>query len=166
MSSSVTVTTSSTSSRMISKEVARTGDGDAVGDRRARRHLERVPRGERRRVRRGVLGLHADDAHGAAARRPRALDRARDAGDQAAAADAGRTIVSRSGHLLEQLEAERALAGDDVAVVERVDEHRAGALGELRGEAQRRLDGRALEHHLGAVAAGRQRAWARARRAA
>ena len=60
------------------------------------------------------------------------------------------------GDRVEQLEAERALADDDVAVVERVDEHRAGALGELGGQAQRRLDGRALEHDVGAVAARRE----------
>ena len=66
------------------------------------------------------------------------------------------TIVSTSGSLVEQLEAERALAGDHVGVVERVDEHRAGALGELGGQSQRRLDRRALEDDIRPVAARRE----------
>ena len=81
------------------------------------------------------------------------LDRGGDAGDQPAAADAEQDGVE-VGHLVEELEAERALPDDDVAVVERVDEHGAGALGELGGQAQRRLDRRTLEHDVGAVAAG------------
>ena len=46
------------------------------------------------------------------------LDRGRDAGDEPAAADADDDRVD-VGHLVEDLEAERALARDDVGVVER-----------------------------------------------
>ena len=47
----------------------------------------------------------------------------------------GTTTLARSGHLLEQLEPERALAGDDVGVVERVDEREpALARALLRGD--------------------------------
>ena len=79
-------------------------------------------------VGRGPFGLHADDAHVGAQR----LDRDRDAGEEPATAGGdhhGRGL----GRLLEDLEAGRALAGDDVGVVERVDQHRPGLVGELLG---------------------------------
>ena len=64
-------------------------------------------------------------------------------------------MVSTSGTCVEDLEAERALARDDVGVVERRDEHGAGALGELRGRRSGVSTVGALEHDVGAVAAGR-----------
>ena len=85
----------------------------------------RRARGQRRRVRGRALGLHADDPHAGVRRRA-----ARDAAEQAAAAgrDEHRRHVRA---LLDDLQPDGALAGDDVGVVERVHEHRAGALGEL-----------------------------------
>ena len=85
-------------------------DGDAVGDgqRRGRRHGLAAP--QRLGVGRAGGDLHADDLH----LRPRGLDGDRDAGGQPAAAhrdDDAREV----GHVLDQLEPERALAGDDVA---------------------------------------------------
>jgi hypothetical protein len=53
--------------------------------------------------------------------------------------------------LLEHLEAERPLPGDDVLVVERVDQHRAGACGELPRGHQRLRDARSVELDVGAV---------------
>ena len=74
----------------------------------------------------GALGLHADHAYVGAQR----LDRDRDPGQQPAAAG-GHQHGAYVGRLLEDLEAERALPGDDVDVVEGVDQHRAGLVGEL-----------------------------------
>ncbi len=133
MSSSVTVTTSSTSSRMMrERQVARPRAPRcrrrSSGGWRPRRGC---PAAQRRRVGRGVLRLHADDPDGAALRGGTRLDGGGDAGDQAAAADAQHDGVE-VGQLVHELEAERALAGDHVAVVEGVDEDGAGALGELR----------------------------------
>ena len=88
----------------------------------------RLPLGERGRVGRGVLRLHADHAHVGAQR----LDRGRDAGDEASASG-GYDDRLDFGALLDDLEAAGALAGDDVDVVERVDQHRPGLLGELAG---------------------------------
>ena len=113
------------------------------------------PAGERGPHRGRVLRLHADHAHGAALLGGARLDRGRDAGDEPAAADPEHHGVD-VGHVLEQLEAERRLPGHDVAVVERRDQHGAGALGELGGQAERRGDGLALEHDVGAVPARRQ----------
>ena len=59
--------------------------------------------------------------------RSRRLDRDRDAAGQPAAADRDDDL-RQVGHVVEQLEAERPLAGDDVGVVERVHEGHAGLL--------------------------------------
>ena len=61
---------------------------------------------------------------------PQRLGRDRHARDQPAAADAGDDRADVRA-LLQDLQPHRALPGDDVRVVERVDEDRAGALGEL-----------------------------------
>ena len=50
------------------------------------------------------------------------------------------TIVRTSGHCSRISSADRALPGDHVRVVERVDQHRAGALGELLRRDQRLVD--------------------------
>ena len=69
-----------------------------------------VARRERSRVRRAGGDLHADDLDLG----PRRLDRDRDAGGEPAAADRDDDL-GEVGHVLEQLQPERALAGDDVA---------------------------------------------------
>ena len=57
--------------------------------------------------------------------------------------------------LLEDLQPDRALAGDDVRVVERVDEHGPGALGELVRRREALVDGlRRPARTVGAVAPG------------
>ena len=134
--SSETVTTSSTSSRTMGEgHVARAADRDAVGHRRHRRPAATGPAGgQRGRVRRGALGLHADHPDVGRQR----LDRDRDAGEQPAAAgadDDGAHVRA----LLEDLQADRALPGDDVGVVERVDEHRAGLARRCSAAATQRL---------------------------
>ena len=98
--------------------------------------------------RREALGLHADDADVG----PHRLGRRRHAGDQAAAADRDDERVDR--RLLRQhLERDRALAGDDVAVVERMDDRVAALGGEREAGDARVLEGVALQHDLGAEAA-------------
>ena len=128
---------------------------DAVGDRRARLDLHGMPRGERRRNRRGVLCLHADHANSPSGGGRGGLRGGGDPGDDAAPADADQDRVDIR-RILDQLKAERALPDHDVAVVEGMDHDGAGALRELGGQAQRRGDRLALEHDLGAVAAGRE----------
>ena len=75
----------------------------------------------------GILGLDADDAD----LRVQRLHIGRDAADEAAAADRHEDRVGARGELLQDLEGDRALAGDDVGVVERMDE-REPALGAER----------------------------------
>ena len=101
---------------------------------------------QRFRVRRGALRLYADDPDLGAQR----LHRDRDAGQQSAAAGRHQHGL-HVGRLLDDLQADGALSGHDVEVVERVDEDRAG----LRLVGPRGLEGvlevAALEDHLGAV---------------
>ena len=127
----------------------RLADRDAVGHRRHVRQPDRAPLGERRRVRGRPGCLDADHAHV----RTQRLDGDRDTGDQAAATR-GYDDGGGVGHLLDDLEPEGALAGDDVAVVERVDEHCPGLLGELRRRGQAVLEHARREPDVGAVAAG------------
>ena len=91
------------------------------------------------------LGLHADDPHLG----PECLHRDCDARDQAAAADRDDDRVERVRlGLVEELEADGALARDDERVVERGDERRAGLVRDaLRARERARVVG-ALEHDL------------------
>ena len=107
--------------------------------------------GQRVGERRGALGLDGDDPDVGTA----GLDRGRDPGEQSPAAgadDHGGDVRA----LLEDLQTDRALPGDDVGVLERVDEHRAGALGVLRGGHERLGQGLPDELDLRAVGAGRR----------
>ena len=109
------------SSRRVMAIVQRPGErrAEPVGDRlRLDRHDLAPLDGQRHRV--GALGLDADDA-GA---RPPCLDRGRDAADEPAAADADHDDVDVR-HVVDDLETDRAVAGDDRRVVERVDEREA-----------------------------------------
>ena len=100
-------------------------DRDAVGDRERGRRFDRLAALHRLRVRRAGRGLDADDP-----RRPAvaSLIDERDARAQPAAADR-HDDLREVGHVLEQLEPERALAGDDRGVVERVHEGEPAVLG-------------------------------------
>src|SRR5690606_19056292 len=93
--------------------------------------------------------LDADDA----GRGPERLDGGRDAGDEAAAPD-GHDDDVRVGCVLEDLEADGALARDDGRVVERVDEREA-ALAAQRLALLERLEDGAVEDDVGAVGAAR-----------
>ena len=113
------------------RQLARVLHGDAVGNRRA----ARLPR------------LHADDADA----RPQRAQHGRDPGGEPAAADR-KQERRRVGHLLDELEPDRALARDHERVLERVHERRAGLLC-ARGRGRHRIvEHRAGEHRLGAVA--------------
>ena len=105
-------------------------DRDAVGDRQRRVDADRLAgRSD------AGNGAHASactpiDPTSGRAR----LDRDRDAAGQPAAADRD-DDRARSGDVLEQLEAERPLPGDDVGVVERVHERHAGLARRARAAA-------------------------------
>ena len=118
VSSSPTTTTPSVHcAQQRERELARALDRDAVGDRQRRGGRHRHALAQRLGVGRAGGDLHADHLHLG----PRGLDRDRHPGAQAAAADR-HDDAGEVGHVLEQLEAERALPGDDVRVVERVHE--------------------------------------------
>ena len=78
------------------------------------------PGGQRGRIRGGALRLHPDHPHVG----PQRLHREGDAGREPAAADAD-DDRAHLGALLQDLQPDRALPGDDVRVVEGVDEDRA-----------------------------------------
>ncbi len=95
---------------------------------------------------RGVFRLDADDAH----QRIERLDVGRDAGDQPTAADRDEDRIGRRRHLAQDFHADRALPGDDVGVVERMDERQLA----LRCDDQRVLVGVvevvAVQHYVAA----------------
>ena len=95
---------------------------------------------ERVAVRRAGLDLDADDAHLG----PRLLDDAGDPADQPAAAE-GDDHRGEVRDVLEQLQAQRRLAGDHVRVVERMDERGAGLGRALARERDAVVDGVAAE---------------------
>ena len=131
-------------------ESARSCDGDAVGDGRADRDVGRLSRGERDGVRGGVGGLHADDADRAPLLGGASLEHARDATREPASPDRDDDGLE-VGHLLEQLEPERALTRNDIGVVERRDVDGARALGILGGGLKRLRHRVAPQHDLGSV---------------
>ena len=128
-SSSTTTSPSSHSPRSGEREVARALDRDAVGDRQRRGRRHRLAALERGGIGRAGRDLHADDLDLG----PRGLDGDGDPRGQPAAAD-GHDDAREVGHVLEQLEPERALAGDDVRVV--VGVHEGGALRRPRARAR------------------------------
>ncbi len=79
----------------------------------------------------GVAGLHADDLD----LRPHGLDIGSHPGDQAAAADRDEDRVDRPLVLAQDLHRHRALAGNHVGIVERMDEAQAALFLQLEGMA-------------------------------
>jgi hypothetical protein len=132
------------------RQLAGPAHGDAVRHRGRGFHRDRLARGQRAGVRRGRSGLHARDLH----RRVQIGDGHGDSGRQAAAAD-GNDDRADLRALLDDLEAERALAGDDVRVLERVDQDAPGTLRVLLRAGQRLLDVGAAQQDLRAVATRR-----------
>ncbi len=129
----------------LEREVARVLDGDAVSERDSRIGGRPGTCMEGIGHRGGTLRLHAIHL----ARRLQALDSAGDAGDEAAATDRhdhGIHIVER----VHDLEADRALAGDDILVVVGVDERGARLLLETHGLVVRIVVGAGDKSHLGA----------------
>ena len=131
------------------RNVTGTGDRDPVGHGRHGLQRHRPAGVERRRVGGGADRLHADQPYVGAS----VLDRERDACQQTAAActDDDRADV---GALLDDLQADRRLSGDDVGMVERMDEDRPRLGGELLGRDQCLVDGRADESDVRAVGTG------------
>ena len=121
MRCSDTTTMSSTSSATMPR-VSAPGSATAMPSAIVGPPSAPAARPERVQHARVSLDLHADDAHVG----PQRLHRDRDARDQSAAADRHDDRVDRSVGLREQLEPDRALARDDVRVVERGNERRAG----------------------------------------
>ena len=121
--------------------------GDAVRlDRHDLASLER----ERHRIR--TLGLDAVDAD----RRPALLDRGRHAGDQSPATDADDHDVE-IGQVLDDLEADRTVAGDDGRIVERVHELEALGVADAFQLGQRFADVRRRAGRPGRRSHGRRR---------
>lgn len=112
-------------------------------------------RRERERIRRRVRRLDADDPQRAPLLGRLLLRRGGDAGDEPSAADRDDEGLD-SRRLLEDLEADRALARDDVRMVVGRHEDRAGALGELGRRGEGLVEDVPAQHHLRAVVAGRR----------
>ena len=142
VSSSPTVTISSSQlGQDRQRDPARALDRDAVGDRQRRGGLDRLARGHRLRERRAGRGLDADDLRPPACAALIAIATP----DASPPPPTGITTCARSGHVLEQLEPERALAGDDRRVVERVHERQPAALGAFERRDQAGVDARAAD---------------------
>ena len=124
------------------REVARPLDRDAVGDRRRGRGLDRAGPRPATAGRRRSLGLHADDLDV----RPRDLHGIATPASRPPPPQA-RPRPTPGPAPVEQLEAERALAGDDVGVVERVDERQAALGGALARGGDAGVDGLAAGDH-------------------
>src|SRR6266702_1268106 len=98
-------------------KVAGAADGDTIGDRGFGRDGDRSARFASAQHGGVLLGFDADDADLGVG----LFERAADAADEPAAAD-GHDYRLNVGDLLEQLEGDGALSGDDVGIVEGVDE--------------------------------------------
>mmetsp|Transcript_9617 Transcript_9617/g.22294 ORF Transcript_9617/g.22294 Transcript_9617/m.22294 type:complete len:496 (+) Transcript_9617:394-1881(+) len=99
----------------------------------------------------GVCRLHADDPDFGAQR----LDVGRDAGDQAAAADRNEDRVNGARMLAQHFHRDGALAGDDVGVVEGVDEGQPLRALEFLGMGEGVAETLSMQHDLAAMAAYR-----------
>ena len=107
----------------LERHVTGSPDRDAVRHRAHRGQRQRLAGGERGREGGGRLGLDPDQAD----LRTLLLDHCRDAGHQPAAAHAHQHRLD-GWQLLQQLQADGALTGNDVLVVEGMDQDRAAAL--------------------------------------
>ena len=103
--------------------------GDGVGDRRPLVDLDEPARGQGRGHEGRGLGLDTDRPHA----RPDGLERGRDPGDEAAAADRNEDVVE-PGQVGGELEPDRAGAEDDVPVVVGGDKDPARSGGEFAGD--------------------------------
>ena len=110
--------------------------------------MHRGARLEGQAHRRGVDRLHAVDPD----RRPLLLERGGRPRDQPPAADPDDDDVDLR-QVLEDLEPDAAMAGDDGGVLERVDERQATLVADPLERPERLTDVGALEDDLGAVAA-------------
>ncbi len=125
--------------------IARSPHRDAVGQRGCYGKRHGMAHFDRLLHRRQPFSLHSDNPHA----RVGLFQRASDAADQAAAAD-GHDYDFQLGPLLQQLEPQRTLPGDDGVIVERMHEDEVARL----GAPQRLVAGLvvigAVENHVGA----------------
>ena len=131
------------------RNAAGTLDRDAVGDRERRLGLDRRAGLHGLRVGRAGRGLDADDLHV----RLGVLDHEGGSGAQASPADRDHDL-GEIRHVLEQLQPERPLTGDDRGVVERVHEREPFGLRLLERDDDALVDALAARVDDGAVAAG------------
>ena len=110
-------------------------NGDAVGHRRHRLGANGLAGGQRARPGRRGGGLHPDHPH----LRRQKVRRSGDSGDQPATAG-GHHNGGDIPNLLQDLQPDGGLPGDDVGVIERVDQHRAVLLRIFTRRDQRVVD--------------------------
>ncbi len=128
-------------------DIARRLDGDAVGNGGDGVGLDVAVRMERLRDRVRALSLHADDLHAGVD----LLDARGHTGEQSAAAGWHDDDVRR-GQVAEDLEAERALAGNDLGVIVGMQERGVLLLADLAGLGVSVVIAVAREHDVRAVA--------------
>src|SRR5437867_1161479 len=132
--------------RQVEGVVANPANGDAVGDGAGGGHHDALAGSESGLHPRHLLRLDTDHPH----RRLERLDGEGDAADESAAAHRDQNGIE-PGHLLQQLEADGALAGDDARVVERMDEDEIALGLDLLGAGKGLVVVFAVEDHLGAL---------------
>ena len=128
------------------RQLTRSRHSDSVshGAHRVQRH--RVSGGQRRRIGRGVRGLDAHQSHIG----QRLTQTEADPSQQPTTAGAHRDGADLR-VLFGDLEANRRLAGNDIRVVEGMDQHSAGPLAVGSGSHQRIINGVTGEFDLGPV---------------
>ncbi len=134
--------------RQLEGELADLPDGDAVGDRGGGRQRQALAAPERGLHRRDLFGLDPDYPDLGVLR----LDRERNAGDQAPASHRDNDGV-KVGALLEQFQPQRPLAGDDLGIVEGMDEGQPALGFDLPGVGVSFVVIGAGQHHLSLVVA-------------
>jgi hypothetical protein len=130
--------------------------GDAVSHRRHRLRAHGLSGGQRTRPGRRVRGLHSDHPD----LRRQKVHRRGNSGDQTSTAGRHHDGCDIP-NLVQDLQPDGGLAGDDVGVIERVDQHRAVLLRIFTRRDQRVVDRLADQVNLRAIRLGGHQLWER-----